>query len=135
MSKYGRENRRRTNRASNRDGEVDRPWVAPDGPTSENTTTLYLGQFLLTQREIRFEPKGMLVEFAVVVSETTRKGKREILCIDNCHGNNVHKHLNNHKEYTVLKELVFEGDLDVAFLQAVDEATNYCLDRIGENDD
>lgn len=135
MSKYGRENRRRTNRVSNRAGEVHLPWVAPNGPTAETTTTLYLGQFLLTQREIRLESKGMLVEFAVVVSKTTREGRREILCIDNCHRNNVHKHLNNHTDFTVLKELVFEGDLDEAFLQAVDEATDYCLDRIGENDD
>lgn len=131
MSKYGRQNRRHTNRQSLRAGEVNLPWVAPDGPTDQTTTTLQLGQFLLTKREIRLETKGMLVEFAIVVTETARKGSREVLCIDNCHRNNVHKHLNNHTEYTVLKELLFEGDLDEAFRKAIDEATDFCLDQIG----
>jgi hypothetical protein len=135
VSKYGRENRRRANKESARDGEVFLPWVAPQGQTTEIISTLHLGGFLYAQREIRLESNGMLVEFAIVVSKDTPKGRREILCIDNCHRNNVHKHLNNHKEYAVLKELLFEGDLDVAFLKAIDEATNLCSDQIGGNDD
>lgn len=135
VSKYGRENRRRTKRDSNRAGEVNLPWVAPDGPTNEITTTLHLGQYLLTQREIRLEATGMLVEFVVVVSEKSREGRREIMCIDNCHRNNVHKHLNNHTEYSVVKELIFEGDLDDAYRKAVEEAADLCWNQIGGTDD
>lgn len=135
MSKYGRENRRRTSRESLRAEPRKISWIQPEGSTNETTTAHRIGRFLYTQREVRIETNGMLVEFAIIVSEYISGETREVLCIDSCHRSNVHKHLNNHTEYIVLKELLFEGDLDEAFLQAVDEATDYCLDQIGENDD
>lgn len=96
---------------------------------------LQLGNYLIAQREVRLESTGMLVEFAIVVSDISGEANREVLCIDNCHRNNVHKHLNNHSEYALVKELLFEGDLDEAFRKAIEEATDLCLDKIGETDD
>lgn len=83
------------------------------------------------QREVRLESSGMLVEFAVTVSQTIEGRQVELLCIDSCNHGSVHRHLNNHKEYSAIKELLFEGDLDAGFALAIDEATNFYLEKLG----
>lgn len=108
------------------------PWQPPEGPTYVvSPFVLQSNNLRLVQREVRLENSGMLIEFAITVSQIVEGKHVELLCIDSCNHGNVHRHLNNHKEFSVIKELLFEGDLDAGFDLAIDEATNFYLEKLG----
>jgi len=83
------------------------------------------------QREVRLEANGMLTEFAIVVLEVVEGQDIELLCIDSCNHGSVHRHLENHSKLSVIKELLFEGDLHIGFELAIAEALAYYHTKIG----
>lgn len=131
MVKYGRENRRRSKRENKVPVDQLQPWAPPIGDTNENTFVIHLGSFFIVNRELRLDTNQMLVEFAVILKQQIGAEQLELVCIDSCNHKNVHKHLNNHSDFSVIKELLFEGDLDKAFIQAQDEVFAFYENLIG----
>ena len=82
-------------------------------------------------REVRLASNGMLVEFAFLVQQVVEDKLTELICIDSCNHKNVHRHLQNHTDFTVIKELSFNKDLDEGFVQAQLEVQKYYFDKIG----
>ena len=136
MGKYGKENERESKRIAKKASQEKVCWERPAGATFEpKVFRLNRGNFQLTQREVRLEQNGMLVEFALIVSEWKDGESEELLCIDSCHDESVHRHLNNHSQLSVVKELLFDNDLQAGFEIARTEAMKFYDEKSGAGHD
>lgn len=131
MGKYGKENDRREKRKSKLLTSKTSCWEPPQGETHSQEFVNQIGDFRLVSREVRLASNGMLVEFAFLVQQVVEDKLTELICIDSCNHKNVHRHLQNHTDFTVLKELSFNKDLDEGFVQAQLEVQKYYFDKIG----
>lgn len=93
-------------------------------PTVESTETVAVDdERQITQRYVKIERTGAIVEFAVVYSKLDSEGCwQEILCIDTRNHGTVHRHWNG--DHTVRE--------DIEFIASQETIQNGFWDAVGE---
>jgi hypothetical protein len=91
-------------------------WVATNQTDPDITTRI-------SDRVVRYDRNGMLIEFAVVLSIFDNGAWREVLCIDTCNHGTVHRHRDgNHDESPEIIATLDPDDLESRHADAIDEA-------------
>ncbi|MFJ6429728.1 hypothetical protein [Microbacterium maritypicum] len=126
--KYGKQKQRQEDRdhksALASLDRVERWWPDPEIETEESVETAYEDDWQISQRTVVYKNTSQIVEFAVTFSRHTGDDEwAEVLCIDTCNHQSVHRHRDgNHSK---LEDIEFISDQDIVqnqYWEAVGEA-------------
>jgi len=99
-------------------------WPDASIGTESSLETAYDEDWQISQRTVRYANTSTIIEFAVTYSvRTGEDGWREILCIDTCNHDSVHRHRDgDHSRHEPIEFIHDQGVIQEQFWEAVGEA-------------